>query len=139
MKTFDSVKHGSKKKFKVGVEGNENSPTRNAKGIRQEPAFYQYRRNHDDREGDVPGCGPDRHGGRTTRSWDGNAASGQKHRRRRRTAEENLLQFGEKWRKQYPSCVKSWEENWEVLSTFYEYSMKGFYAGIVIGIPFTAE
>ena len=36
-------------------------------------------------------------------------------------AEENLLQFLEKWRKQYPSCVKSWEENWEVLSTFYEY------------------
>ena len=36
-------------------------------------------------------------------------------------AEENLLQFLEKWRKQYPSCVKSWEDNWEVLSTFYEY------------------
>ena len=36
-------------------------------------------------------------------------------------AEENLLQFGEKWRKKYPSCVKSWEENWEVLSTFFEY------------------
>ena len=36
-------------------------------------------------------------------------------------AKEALLQFGEKWRKQYPSCVKSWEENWEVLSTFYEY------------------
>ncbi len=36
-------------------------------------------------------------------------------------AEENLLQFSEKWRKQYPSCVKSWEENWDVLSTFYEY------------------
>ncbi|MCI8759073.1 MAG: transposase [Oscillospiraceae bacterium] len=36
-------------------------------------------------------------------------------------AEENLLRFSEKWRKQYPSCVKSWEENWEVLSTFYEY------------------
>lgn len=36
-------------------------------------------------------------------------------------AEENLLQFGEKWRRQYPSCVKSWEVNWEVLSTFYEY------------------
>lgn len=36
-------------------------------------------------------------------------------------AEENLLQFGEKWRKQYPSCVKSWEDNWDVLSTFYEY------------------
>ena len=36
-------------------------------------------------------------------------------------AENNLLQFSEKWRKLYPSCVKSWEENWEVLSTFYEY------------------
>ena len=36
-------------------------------------------------------------------------------------AEENLLKFGEKWRKQYPSCVKSWEDNWDVLSTFYEY------------------
>ena len=36
-------------------------------------------------------------------------------------AEDALLQFGEKWRKQYPSCVKSWEENWDVLSTFYEY------------------
>ena len=36
-------------------------------------------------------------------------------------AESALLQFGEKWRGQYPSCVKSWEENWEVLSTFYEY------------------
>ena len=36
-------------------------------------------------------------------------------------AENALLQFGEKWRKQYPSCVKSWEENWDVLSTFYEY------------------
>ena len=36
-------------------------------------------------------------------------------------AEENLRAFSEKWRKQYPSCVKSWEENWEVLSTFFEY------------------
>ena len=36
-------------------------------------------------------------------------------------AEGYLFQFGEKWRRQYPSCVKSWEENWEVLSTFYEY------------------
>ena len=35
--------------------------------------------------------------------------------------EDALLQFGETWRKQYPSCVKSWEENWDVLSTFYEY------------------
>ena len=39
-------------------------------------------------------------------------------------AEENLLAFGERWRKQYPSCVKSWEENWEVLSTFFEYPLE---------------
>lgn len=36
-------------------------------------------------------------------------------------AEENLLRFFDTWRKQYPSCVKSWEDNWEVLSTFFEY------------------
>lgn len=32
-------------------------------------------------------------------------------------AEDNLLQFSEIWQKQYPFCVKSWEENWDVLST----------------------
>ena len=36
-------------------------------------------------------------------------------------AEANLESFAAKWRKQYPSCVKSREENWEVLSTFFEY------------------
>jgi len=39
-------------------------------------------------------------------------------------AEQNLLDFAERWRKQYPSCVKSWEENWEVLSTFFEYPLE---------------
>ena len=39
-------------------------------------------------------------------------------------AEANLESFAAKWRKQYPSCVKSWEENWEVLSTFFEYPQK---------------
>ena len=39
-------------------------------------------------------------------------------------AEENLLAFAERWRKQYPSCVKSWEENWEILSTFFEYPLE---------------
>ena len=29
--------------------------------------------------------------------------------------------FKEKWGKQYPSCVKSWEENWDILSTFFAY------------------
>jgi len=39
-------------------------------------------------------------------------------------AEENLLAFGERWRSRYPSCVKSWEENWEVLSTFFAYPLE---------------
>lgn len=34
---------------------------------------------------------------------------------------ENLSHFKEKWGKTYPSCVKSWEDNWEILSTFYAY------------------
>ena len=31
-------------------------------------------------------------------------------------AEENLRVFADTWRKQYPSCVRSWEDNWEVLN-----------------------
>jgi len=34
---------------------------------------------------------------------------------------ENLMSFKEKWGKAYPSCVKSWEDNWEILSTFFGY------------------
>ena len=34
---------------------------------------------------------------------------------------EHLVEFREKWCKQYPSCVKSWEDNWDVLSTFFAY------------------
>lgn len=33
----------------------------------------------------------------------------------------NLILFKEKWGKTYPSCVKSWEDNWDILSTFYAY------------------
>jgi len=33
----------------------------------------------------------------------------------------NLVSFKEKWGKAYPSCVKSWEDNWDVLSTFFAY------------------
>src|SRR5699024_11519926 len=29
--------------------------------------------------------------------------------------------FSEVWRKQYPSCVRSWEDNWDILCTFFEY------------------
>ena len=33
----------------------------------------------------------------------------------------NLMKFKETWGKTYPSCVKSWEENWGILSTFFAY------------------
>ena len=32
-----------------------------------------------------------------------------------------LREFKEKWAKTYPSCVRSWEENWDILSTFFAY------------------
>ena len=32
-----------------------------------------------------------------------------------------LMKFKEKWNKSYPSCVKSWEDNWDILSTFFAY------------------
>lgn len=34
---------------------------------------------------------------------------------------ENLVAFKEIWGKAYPSCVKSWEDNWDILSTFFAY------------------
>ena len=34
---------------------------------------------------------------------------------------EHLMTFKENWGKQYPSCVKSWEDNWDILSTFFAY------------------
>ena len=36
--------------------------------------------------------------------------------------EENLLKLGEKWGKKYPIVIKSWEYNWEKLSTYFDYS-----------------
>lgn len=33
----------------------------------------------------------------------------------------NLIRFKEKWSKSYPSCVKAWEDNWDILSTFFAY------------------
>ena len=36
-------------------------------------------------------------------------------------AMNNLMIFKDKWDKTYPSCVKSWEENWDILSTFFAY------------------
>ena len=36
-------------------------------------------------------------------------------------ARKKLGEFKEKWDKSYPSCVKSWEENWAILSTYFAY------------------
>lgn len=40
----------------------------------------------------------------------------------REEAEGNLLQLGETWGKRYAIAVKSWENNWEDLATFFQYS-----------------
>ena len=32
-----------------------------------------------------------------------------------------LIAFKDKWGKAYPSCVKSWEDHWDILSTFFAY------------------
>jgi transposase-like protein len=34
---------------------------------------------------------------------------------------ERLISFKEKWGAQYPAAIKSWEDNWDILSTFYAY------------------
>jgi len=40
------------------------------------------------------------------------------------TALENLTEFADKWQKEYPTAVKSWEENWDILSTFFAYPVE---------------
>ena len=37
-------------------------------------------------------------------------------------AEYNLLRLDEKWGKKYPVVLKSWNQNWEYLSTYFKYS-----------------
>lgn len=39
----------------------------------------------------------------------------------REEGETNLLKLSEKWGKQYPAAVRSWEDNWSELSTFFDY------------------
>jgi transposase-like protein len=34
---------------------------------------------------------------------------------------EYLMRFKGKWGKTYPSCVKTWEDNWDILNTFFAY------------------
>ena len=36
-------------------------------------------------------------------------------------AMQGMVEFRDKWAKNYPSCVRSWEENWDILSTFFAY------------------
>jgi transposase-like protein len=39
----------------------------------------------------------------------------------REAGESALLSVGEKWSKQYPMAIKSWETNWEDLATFFDF------------------
>lgn len=39
----------------------------------------------------------------------------------RETAEVRLLELGEKWSRFYPTVVRSWETNWQDLSTMFDY------------------
>ncbi len=34
-------------------------------------------------------------------------------------AEHHLLELGEKWHKKYPAVIKSWNNNWEALSQYF--------------------
>ena len=35
--------------------------------------------------------------------------------------ETNLLKVAEKWSRKYPAAIRSWENNWTELSTFFDY------------------
>ncbi|MGL5801189.1 MAG: IS256 family transposase [Cetobacterium sp.] len=37
-------------------------------------------------------------------------------------AMENLIELREKWDSKYPNAIRSWEDNWDNLSTFFEFS-----------------
>lgn len=37
-------------------------------------------------------------------------------------AEYNLLKLDEKWGEKYPMVIKSWQQNWDLLSTYFKYS-----------------
>jgi transposase-like protein len=37
---------------------------------------------------------------------------------------EKLFVFKEKCQKEYPSAVRSWEDNWDILSTFFAYPVE---------------
>lgn len=39
----------------------------------------------------------------------------------REQAESHLLEVSEKWAKKYPAALKSWEANWEELTTFFDF------------------
>jgi putative transposase len=37
-------------------------------------------------------------------------------------AEYNLFKLEEKWRNKYPMVIKSWQRNWDNLSSYFKYS-----------------
>lgn len=53
-------------------------------------------------------------------------------------AEYNLLRLEEKWGKKYPMVIKSWQQNWDNLATYFKYSdelRKLIYTTNPIGVP----
>ena len=34
---------------------------------------------------------------------------------------ENLIELREKWEHKHPNAIKSWKDNWDNLSTFFEF------------------
>lgn len=39
-------------------------------------------------------------------------------------AEHNLLKLDEKWGSKYPMVIKSWQQNWDNLSTYFKYTQE---------------
>ena len=39
-------------------------------------------------------------------------------------AEDALESFAEKWNKKYPYAIKSWKENWEELTVFFDFPIE---------------
>ena len=39
-------------------------------------------------------------------------------------AYSELQEFKEKWQKQYPTAIKSWEENWDILTAYFDYPIE---------------
>jgi len=52
---------------------------------------------------------------------------------------QNLISFKEIWGKQYPSCVKSWEDNWDILSNVNNVSASSARFGVKMELGFSGR